>query len=172
MVEHNVLNPSGEPGIYGVVKLKNLAVGVLPIDRDGSTYLVGQYRFPGEYYSWELPEGGGAMDQEPVVSAKRELLEETGLVAAQWSEFITMDLSNAISDERAIGFLAWDLEQHPPEPESDERIVIRRVAFKDALDMAMTGEIRCVFTQAMLFKAALMVKNGDLPDALARRLGN
>ena len=112
------------------------------------------------------------MDQEPVVSAKRELLEETGLVAAQWSKFITMDLSNAISDERAIGFLAWDLEQHPPEPESDERIVIRRVAFKDALDMAMTGEIRCVFTQAMLFKAVLMVKNGDLPDALARRLGN
>lgn len=166
VIEHDVLNPAGNPGLYGVVHVKGLAVGALPLDSDGATYLVGQYRFPGEYFSWELPEGGGALDQPAEVSAARELREETGLVAANWHRFLHMDLSNAISDEKAVGLIAWDLTQHPPEPEEDERIILRRLAFAEALEMAVSGEIVDGFSQAMLFKAKLLADRGDLPEPI------
>ena len=149
---------------------QGLAVGVLPLDADGATYLVGQYRFPGDYFSWELPEGGGAMDQPAAVSGARELREETGLVAANWHAFLAMDLSNAISDEKAVGLIAWDLEQHPAEPEEDERIIVRRVAFAEALEMALSGEIVDSFAQTMLFKAKLLSDRGELPDPVLRLL--
>ena len=168
--EHDVLNPSGNPTIYGVVRLKNLAVGVLPIDADGSTYLVGQHRFPRDYYSWELPEGGGAMDRPAVESAARELREETGLAATSWLEFLRMDLSNAVTDEQAVAFLAWDLTQHAPEPDDDELIRIRRLPVGEAVEMAMAGEIVDAFSIAMLLKARAMAARGLLPAAVARHL--
>ncbi|MDG2286816.1 MAG: NUDIX hydrolase, partial [Alphaproteobacteria bacterium] len=152
MIEHDVLNPSGNPGLYGVVHVKSLAVGVLPLDDEGFTYLVGQHRFPGDYFSWELLEGGGAMEEPAEVLAARELREETGLVAVRWHRFLRMDLSNAISDEMAVGLIAWKLEQFPPEPEEDEKIIVRRLRFSEALDMALSGEIIDSFAQAMLFK--------------------
>ena len=77
--EDRVVRPDGEPGIYGVVHYKNVAVGVLPVD-DGHTYLVGQYRYPLDEYSWEIPEGGCPEGEEPLHAAQRELREETGLV--------------------------------------------------------------------------------------------
>lgn len=115
--EHDVLTPKGKPGIYGVVRPRTLAIGVLPLDADGMTTLVGQYRYPIGRYTWEMPEGGGDKTVPAIESARRELLEETGLVASSWLEILRMDLSNALSDEHAIRFLAWDLEQRAPEPE-------------------------------------------------------
>src|ERR1700761_6243269 len=81
LTEYQVINPSGNPGIYGKIHFKNFAIGVVSLDAEMNTYLVGQYRFPLNAYSWELPEGGGPLDEEPIESAKRELLEETGLKA-------------------------------------------------------------------------------------------
>src|ERR1700749_2172291 len=75
LTEYQVINPSGNPGIYGKVHFKNLAIGVLPLDEEMNTYLVGQYRFTLNQYSWEIPEGGGAAGEHPLDSAKRELLE-------------------------------------------------------------------------------------------------
>jgi len=170
VIEHDVLNPAGKPGLYGVVHVKSLAVGVLPLDEDGSTYLVGQFRFPGEYFSWELPEGGGAMEEPGEVSGARELREETGLVARNWHQFLRMDLSNAISDEMAVGLFAWDLEQHPAEPEDEERITVRRVPFGAALEMVMSGEIIDSFAQTMLFKARLLADRGELPEPILTRI--
>jgi 8-oxo-dGTP pyrophosphatase MutT (NUDIX family) len=170
VIEHDVLNPSGNPGLYGVVHVKSLAVGVLPLDDEGFTYLVGQHRFPGDYFSWELLEGGGAMEEPAEVLAARELREETGLVAARWHRFLRMDLSNAISDEMAVGLIAWKLEQFPPEPEEDEKIIVRRLRFSEALDMALSGEIIDSFAQAMLFKAKLLADRGDLPEPVLERL--
>jgi 8-oxo-dGTP pyrophosphatase MutT (NUDIX family) len=163
-------NPFGNPGLYGVVHVKSLAVGVLPLDDQGFTFLVGQHRFPGDYFSWELPEGGGAMEEPTEVSGARELREETGLKAACWHQFLRMDLSNAISDEMAFGLIAWDLEQFPPEPEEDEKIVVRRVSFREALEMAMSGEIIDSFAQTMLFKAKLLADGRDLPAAVLERI--
>jgi 8-oxo-dGTP pyrophosphatase MutT (NUDIX family) len=170
VIEHDVLNSAGNPGLYGVVHVKSLAVGVLPIDADGATYLVGQYRFPGGYFSWELPEGGGVMDMPAEISGARELREETGLTAACWHQFLGMDLSNAISDERAVGLIAWGLRQFAPEPEEGEKIIVRRVPFGKALAMALSGEIVDSFAQTMLFKAKLLADLGALPDPVLKRL--
>src|ERR1700755_354669 len=99
LTEYDVLNPNGGKGIYGKVRFKNLAIGVLPLDEELNTWLVGQYRFPLNAYSWEIPEGGGDPAVAPVESAQRELLEETGLVAKEWSPIMEMNLSNYVSDE-------------------------------------------------------------------------
>src|ERR1700691_1127096 len=110
---HEVLDGSGNSGIYGVVHFKNHAIGVVPIDGNGNVILVGQYRFPLGQYSWEIPQGGGHPPTPIVESAKRELREECGLIAENWIEISGMDLSNSVTDERGTAFLAWGLTEGP-----------------------------------------------------------
>ena len=141
-VRHDeVIRPDGQPGIYGVVHYKNKAIAVLPIDDEGYTYLVGQYRYTLDIYSWEIPEGGCPEGEEPLGAAKRELLEETGLTAEHWTQLGTAHLSNSVSDEEAILFLATGLIQGKAQPEGTEKLEVRRVAFAEAFRMVVTGEI-------------------------------
>jgi len=163
VVEHDVLNPAGKPGIYGVVHMQHIATGVLPIDADGCTTLVGQYRFPLGVYSWEIPEGGGALDEDPLEAVQRELAEETGLMARRWHPLLRMHLSNSVTDEVAHCFLAWDLEQGIAEPEETEDLQVRRVPFREAYDMAMRGDITDAMAVASLMKARLLALDGKLP---------
>lgn len=170
--EFDVTQPDGKPSKYGVMEPKNLAIGILPLFEDGTVMLVGQYRFALDCWSWELPEGGGPKDIAPVDSARRELAEETGLTARHWHEFLDMDMSNSITDERAIAFIAWGLEEGEAEPEGTEDIVTRRVPFGEALSEAMDGRIRDAFTLAMLLKADYMARHGELPEAVSRLILN
>ena len=101
--------PTGKPARYGLVRFKNVATAVLPIHEDGTVTLVGQHRFPHQDYSWELPEGGAPLGEDPLDGAKRELAEETGLVAAEWREILRTQLSNSITDEVMVGYLALGL---------------------------------------------------------------
>ncbi len=103
--EYDVLNPSGGKGIYGKVHFKNFAIGIIPLDSDLNTYIVGQYRFTLGQYSWEIPEGGGDLRIEPLEFARRELKEETGLVAKSWTNLGNLHLSNSVTDEVATIFL-------------------------------------------------------------------
>lgn len=167
VIEHDVIDPNGNPGLYGVVRIKALAVGILPIDENGMTWLVGQQRFPRDYYSWELPEGGGSFE-DPQGSAERELLEETGLKAGSWQELLRMDLSNAITDEQAIGFIAWDLEEGVAQPEACERLELRRLPVREAVEMALSGEIVDAIAQTMLLKSDALARRGKLPAGLAK----
>ncbi len=162
VTEYQVLNPSGGKGIYGKVHFKNIAVGVLPIDAALNTWLVGQYRFVLNQYSWEMPEGGGAMDTDPLDSAKRELLEETGLVAANWQPLLTMHLSNSVSDELAIIFLARDLKQETASPEETEQLAIRKLPFEEVYRMVEQGEITDSMTVAAVLKFKLMLLDGQI----------
>src|ERR1700760_4120628 len=114
VTEYQVINPSGNPGIYGKVHFKNFAIGIVPLDAEMNTYLVGQYRFVLNQYSWEIPEGGGPFTADPLDSAKRELLEETGLKAFILTEIQRMHLSNSVTDELCIIYLAQDLQQFEP----------------------------------------------------------
>lgn len=141
MRHDDVLRPDGEPGIYGVVHFKNKAIGVLPIDEEGYTWLVGQYRYTLDLYSWEIPEGGCPMDEEPLAAAQRELLEETGLRAAHWELLGHAHLSNSVSDEAASYYLARGLTQHAAQPEGTEKLLVRRVPFAEALRLVQVGEI-------------------------------
>lgn len=155
LTEYRVLNPNGGKGIYGVVHFKNLAIGIVAMDEDDNIYLVGQYRFPLERYSWEIPEGGGPLDIDPLESAKRELLEETGLKADQWEEILEMYLSNSVSDEKCIVYLATGLSQHTPQPEETEALRIKKIPLTDAYDLVLKGEIGDAITVAALFKMKL-----------------
>ncbi len=171
VTEHQVTDPNGNPGLYGVCEVKSHAVGVVPIDADGHTWLVGQHRFPRDYYSWELPEGAGDAGEDPLVSAQRELREETGVTAGQWQALVEMDFSNALSDEVGYGFLAWDLKEGLAEPDAVEQLSVRRLPFADALEMAVRSEVRDAFSQVMLIKVDLLGRRGRLPDPVARVLG-
>ncbi|RCH54576.1 DNA mismatch repair protein MutT [Mucilaginibacter hurinus] len=155
VTEYQVINPAGNPGIYGKVHFKNLAIGIIPLDTDLNTYIVGQYRFPTDQYSWEIPEGGGPIGIDPLDSAKRELLEETGLVASEWTELLRMHLSNSVSDELAIIYLAKNLEQHQAQPEETEQLVIKKLPFEDVYQMVCRGEITDSMSVAGILKTKL-----------------
>ncbi|MDA9555337.1 NUDIX hydrolase [Pelobium sp.] len=156
LTEHQVLNPAGGKGIYGEVHFKNYAIGVIAIDENDDIFLVGQYRFPLKQYSWELPEGGGPLDEDPLDSAKRELLEETGLVAKEWKEVLQMHLSNSVSDELGILYLAKDFEQFEAEPEETEQLEVKKIPFEEAFAMVMRGEITDSLSVAGILKVKLL----------------
>jgi len=162
LTEYQVINPSGNPGIYGKVHFKNRAIGVIPLDDDMNTYLVGQYRFPLEQYSWELPEGGGPLGTDPLESAKRELLEETGLKATTWTEVQRMHLSNSVSDELSILYVARGLEQFEAEPEDTEQLIVKKLPFDEVYRMVCDGEITDSMTVAGILKVKLMILENKL----------
>jgi len=162
LTEYQVINPSGNPGIYGKVHYKNLAIGIIPLDADMNTYLVGQYRFTIDQYTWEIPEGGGPLEIEPLDSAKRELLEETGLRASEWAEIQRMHLSNSVSDELSIIYLARGLEQFEPEPEETEQLIVKKVPFEEVYRMVCDGKITDSMAVAGILKIKLMLQEGKL----------
>jgi 8-oxo-dGTP pyrophosphatase MutT (NUDIX family) len=162
LTEFNVINPGGGKGIYGKVHFKNIAVGVIVLDEELNTYLVGQYRFTLNAYSWEIPEGGGPINTDPLESARRELMEETGLVAAHWEPLFTMHLSNSVSDEKGIVYLARSLRQEKPEPEETEQLVIKKIPFAEAVEMVDKGQITDSMSMAAIYKVQLLLVQGKL----------
>jgi 8-oxo-dGTP pyrophosphatase MutT (NUDIX family) len=137
----HVIRPDGAPGIYGVVHLANRAIGVLAIDERDQVLLVGQHRYPLDAYSWEIPEGGGGPDESALDAARRELAEETGFGVATWRELGRAALSNSVTDEIAVFFVATDLAAGAPSPEGTEELATQWVSFDDALAMTMDGRI-------------------------------
>ncbi|HEX4184041.1 MAG TPA: NUDIX hydrolase [Caulobacteraceae bacterium] len=162
--------PTGSPGIYGVVSFKNYAIAILPLHDNGEVTLVGQHRMPLADYSWELPEGGGPIGIDPLLSAQRELREEAGLVAADWRQVLRFQLSNSITDERGFGFIATGLTTSEAEPDPTEALRLARVPFREALDLAVSGEMSDAMTVAMLLRGYHMAREGELPDALAKAM--
>jgi 8-oxo-dGTP pyrophosphatase MutT (NUDIX family) len=162
LTEYDVINPGAGKGIYGKVHFKNWAVGVLVLDEHRNTYLVGQYRYTLNEYSWEIPEGGGLVGVDSLETAKRELLEETGLVAKQWDRLLEMHLSNSVSDELAILYLATDLTQYQAEPEETEQLQIKKLPFEEAYQMVMDGKIKDSMSVAAIQKTKLLFLEGKL----------
>ena len=162
ITEYDVINPGGGKGIYGKVHYKNLAIGVIPLDAEGYIWLVGQYRFVLDRYSWEIPEGGGDPAVPPVESAQRELQEETGLAASELTLLMEMHLSNYVSDEQAFVYLARGLEQGKAEPEETEQLVVRRIPFEEAYEMVERREITDSMSVAGILKIKLLLVSGQL----------
>ena len=151
----DVARPDGSPGIYGVVHFENLAVGVVAIDDGDRVALVGQHRYTLDRMSWEIPEGGSPHGEDALEGAKRELREETGVVAGTWRELGTYHLSNSISDEEAVLFVATDLESGPADPDDSEELTLRWVAFDEAMTLIESGEITDAMSIIALQRLAL-----------------
>lgn len=167
---NEVVRPDGDAGTYTVVRIRRLAVGVLPIEPDGMVHLVGQWRFPLDRYSWEMPEGGAEPGEDPIECAKRELEEETGLTAGRYEPVLEMDLSNSLTDERGVAYLAFDLRPGVAKPEGTEVLKRRRAHFTEVLERVADGRIRDAMTVATVLRAHHMAVTGALPGALARAM--
>lgn len=151
--EDQVVNPSGGQGIYGVVTMKNKALGIVPVDAEGNTWLVGQYRYPLSEYSWEIPMGGGPVELDILESAQRELREETGLLARRWTNIARLHTSNSVTDEEGFVFLAEDLEHGETEPEETEDLRLWKLPLAEAVQMVMNNQITDAVSVAGLLKA-------------------
>lgn len=158
----DVITPAGTSGIYGLVHFKNAAVGVVPIDDEGHTWLVQQSRYPLQKTTWEIPEGGSPIGESTLATAKRELKEEVGLLARDWSLFLTMHLSNSVTDEEAFIYIARGLTQTETELEDSEDIISERVPLEEAIARVMSGEITDSLSVAALLKIALLQHNDEL----------
>ena len=151
--EDQVLNPGGGRGIYGVVTMRNKALGIVPVDAEGNTWLVGQYRYPLNEYSWEIPMGGGLLELDILESARRELREETGLTAARWTRIARLHTSNSVTDEEGFVFLAEDLTQGEVDPEETEDLRLWKLPLAEAVRMVMDDRITDGVSVAGLLKA-------------------
>jgi ADP-ribose pyrophosphatase len=162
VVEDDVINPKGGAGIYGKVHFKNIAIGIIAMDEQQNIWLVGQYRYTLNAYSWEIPEGGSPHAEDPIDGAKRELKEETGLLAQEWQELFRMHLSNSVSDELAIIYLATGLIQEEAAPEDTEELRLQKVAIAEAYEMVERGVITDSISVAAITKIKLMQLQGKL----------
>lgn len=161
VTEFQVLNPAGNPGIYGVVHFQNYAIGVVPYE-DGYIWMVGQYRYPLKTYSWEIPEGGGSMNNTPLEGAIRELKEETGMTATHYEELLQMHLSNSVSDEWAIIYLATGLVQGEAEPEDTEDLRVKKMKLEEVYELVEKREITDSLTVAAVYKLMIMRLKGEI----------
>jgi 8-oxo-dGTP pyrophosphatase MutT (NUDIX family) len=162
VTEYNVINPNGGKGIYGKIHFKNLAIGIVPLDEDLNIWIVGQYRFALNRYSWEIPEGGGLINNDLLASARQELLEETGLVADDWTKIMELHTSNSVTDEHAFIFLARKLRQEKPRPEETEQLAIKKLPFEEAWQMVQQGIITDAIAVAAIQKVKWMLDNNEL----------
>jgi 8-oxo-dGTP pyrophosphatase MutT (NUDIX family) len=153
--EDEVVNPGGGISQYGKIHFKNLAIGIIPLDENNNTWLVGQYRYVPDVYSWEIPMGGGPLDIDPLESAKRELKEETGFSAAHWDVLMHLHTSNSITDERGIVYVAKDLTEGDTEFGETEDLQIVKLPLQEAVERVLQGEITDAISVAGLLKLAM-----------------
>ncbi len=150
--EDEVINPGNGLSHYGKINFKNLAIGIIPLDENNNTWLIGQYRYVPDCYSWEIPMGGGPLDTDALASAKRELKEETGLIAEDWQELMKLHTSNSVTDERGLVYVARDLTQGETAFEETEDLLIQKLPLEEAIERVLSGEITDAISAAGLLR--------------------
>ena len=152
LTEHDVTNPGGGKSLYGKVHYKKWAIGIIPLDEELNTWLVGQYRYTLDEYSWEIPMGGGDLDVPIIESAKRELKEETGLSADRWTEICKIHTSNSVTDEVGFAYLAEGLTEGETEFDETEDLKVWKLPFAEAVAMCDNGEITDSLSVAAIYR--------------------
>jgi len=153
-----VITPTGSDGIYGRVEFKNKAIGIIPLDDENNTWLVGQYRYSIDEYSWEIPMGGGPLAEDRLASAKRELQEETGISAKEWKYLMRIHTSNCVTDEEGFVYIARDLSFGETSFDNTEDLKIKKVALKEALKMVNDGSITDAISIAGILRVSALLQ--------------
>lgn len=144
--------PNGEKAIREVVRHPG-GVCVLPLDKDGTVELVEQFRYPYDDVILELPAGKLDPEEDPLAAAKRELSEETGLVAERWVKLGVFYPSVGFTDEVLHLYLAQELSQGDTHPDEDEFLNRKRIPLDKLAEMVMDGTIPDGKTQVLVLKA-------------------
>jgi len=152
-VHHDeVITPNGTEGIYGKVAFKNKAIGIIPLDEHNNTWLVGQYRYTLDEYSWEIPMGGGPLGEETLTAAKRELKEETGIEAEEWECILRLHTSNSVTDEEGFIYVARVLSYGKTSFDNTEDLRINKLPLQEVIKMINEGQITDAITIAGILK--------------------
>ncbi len=154
--EDEVKNPGGGRNLYGHVHFKNRAVAIIALDDEDNTFLVGQERYTLGHYSWELPMGGAPLDEAPLEAAQRELREETGITADDWTEIMRLHPSNSITDESGLVYVAKGLQYGATAFEETEDLAVRKLPIDDAVQMVLDGTITDAISAAALLRLQLL----------------
>ena len=165
-----VTHLGGDQRQYNHIGMKNVGIAVVPIDGDGSTTLIGQYRYVLQRFTWEVTRGGGRRDAPAIDAARRELAEETGYRADHWLALFTASASPGTSNATAPGFVAWGLHKGPPNPDPEEVLTQLRLPFSAAVSMALSGEISDLASIAALLSVETRFRRKELPADLLQLL--
>ncbi|MGB1243684.1 MAG: NUDIX domain-containing protein, partial [Chitinophagales bacterium] len=156
LTEYEVITPGGINGVYGKMHFKNNAVGIIPLTSNQETILVGQYRFPLDLYFWEIPMGGGPIGDDLLLSAQRELKEETGITAKVWTKILDIHPSNSVTDQAGVVYVAQDLTFGDATPEDTEELETKKIPFQEAFEMVMEGKITDAISVASILKLKIL----------------
>lgn len=170
VTEDHVVTAGGVTGVYGVVRHPAPGCCILPLDAEGCTWIVGQYRYAIGRYTWELPAGSVGGDGDPLAAARRELSEETGLTAARWHPYLRLAPVNSVTNLELFCFVAWELTPGTPHPDDGEELAVRRLPFPQVLEMVLAGEIVGASSVAAVLHAHMLALRGRMPPEVAAAL--
>lgn len=140
VTEYSVRRPDGKLGIYGVVDPGDNAT-IVALDEAGCISLVGEFRYVAQRHQWMLPSGKVEDGEEPLAAARRELAEEAGVEAEEWTSLGAYHLSNGILKQVSYIFLARGLRPTVAQPEGTELFVMRSLPLREAVEACLHGEI-------------------------------
>lgn len=161
--QDRILLPNGAEGVYNVVEMHD-AVWVVPVTTDGQIVLLWHYRYPLKAWGWEVPSGRVDDGQTPDETARRELEEEAGGMAADWRFLMRVPTMKGIGDEYAHLYLAADVTLGATRHEAAEVITVHRFPIARVMAMARAGQISdAISTLALLLSEPFLLvveKNG------------
>lgn len=152
VMEEEVIQPDGKPGIFGLVEFRHPGVGIVPVTEDREVFLVRQFRYANNSYLWEIPGGNSEPGEDVLVAAKRELREETGFLADEWTPLGYTYPQVGIVYSVVHLFLARALREGGADRDGTEEMAVRKLPLREALRQISTGEITDANTIVSLYR--------------------
>ncbi|MDP7039284.1 MAG: NUDIX hydrolase [Myxococcota bacterium] len=153
----DLILPNNQACQFEIVRHPGAAV-IVPVDNQNRVTLVRQYRYVCDTWMLEVPAGKLDPGEEPEACAKRELLEETGLVAGKLEPLGIIYPTPGFCDEKLWLYLARELTQASQNLDADEILEVKTYTLENAVELALNGDIQDAKTVCALLRAAHCLK--------------